>query len=219
MSPWGKVLSMLSSFWVGWGKQLPGWKRGSSPGGSQLAALSGNQHWPPGRSSVLLLQTTHFTVHLQGKGGHDTNLHFSQWNLNTEKKYYVLSCSFYRREQRLAGTKRHFFFFFLFSFGFHCYLSSVERRRHAGSSCICFHYYQGENFHFPTELKVQGPAQFPSIISESFLHDHLLSWWAWEGNQEGQSIFSKQNLKALSWNSHKFGSKFIARLIYKHAWL
>lgn len=66
-------------------------------------------------------------------------------------------------------------FFFFFFFGFHCHFSSVERGRHSGSGCICFHYWQEENFHFPTELKVQEPAQFPSITSESFSLDHLLS--------------------------------------------
>lgn len=81
----------------------------------------------------------------------------------------------FTEESRGFLAPRDTFFYIFFFFGFHCHFSSVGRGRHCGSSCICFHYFQEENFHFPTELKAQGPAQFPSIISESFSHDHILS--------------------------------------------
>lgn len=108
----------------------------------------------------------------------------------------ILCPSLFVTQKRTVACWHQETHFFSFFFGFHCHFSSVERGRHSGSSCICFHYWQEENFHFPTELKVQEPAQFPSITSESFSLDHLLSWWPWEGNQEGQSSFPKQ--KALS---------------------
>lgn len=111
------------------------------------------------------LQATHCTVHFCKAEVGMIQTHISV-NKTSMQRRNMMICLFVLQKRAEACWYHLFFPPSFFCFGFHCHFSSVERERHSGSSCICFLYYQEENFHFPTELKVQGPAQFPSIFSD-----------------------------------------------------
>lgn len=104
----------------------------------QLAALSGNQHCPPGRSSVLLLQTTHSLCTCKAKVGM-IQTYISVNEITTQRRSIMSFIVCFTEENRglVAPRDTSFFSFFLsFSFDFHCHFSSVERGRHAGSSIM-----------------------------------------------------------------------------------